>query len=274
MTNKPTYIDGMPSATYHQHAALGSTSLKTLASRTPAHYKWESEHATHKDVYDLGTAIHSITLEGDESGILEVDADSWRTKAAQEAKTNARAEGKVPMLAKDLQLARNISRAVMSHPAAADLLTGHIAERSVFWEEDGLQLKCRPDALNHGQIIDLKSTINADPRTFNKAAFDLGYFQSAAHYQDGVERLTGDRMSFLFILAEKSAPYLVSVVELDDEAIEYGRLMNTRAKDIYRECMASGTWPGYEASEQISLPMWAIYQMNELLGIDEVELKL
>lgn len=270
-----TFKDGMSSAAYHAHAALGSTSLKTLASRTPAHYKYESEHATHKDAYDLGTAIHSITLEGDETGIAGVDADSWRTKAAQEAKAEARATGRVPMLLKDLNLARNISRAIMSHPPAAKLLTGHIAERSVFWEEDGLQLKCRPDALNHDKIIDLKSTINADPRNFGKTAVDFGYFQSAAHYQDGMERLTGDRLPFLFILAEKSAPYLVSVVELDEEAIEYGRLMNTRAKNIYRECIETGTWPGYPETEQISLPMWSIYQMNDLLGIEsDMELKL
>lgn len=273
--SKPTYIDGMPSATYHQHGALGSTSLKTLASRTPAHYKYESENAVHKDAYDLGTAIHSITLEGDETGIASVDADSWRTKAAQEAKAEARATGKVPMLAKDLRLARTIARAVMSHPSAAKLLTGHIAERSVFWDEDGLLLKCRPDALNDGKIIDLKSTINADPRTFGKTAVDLGYFQSAAHYQDGMERLTGDRLPFLFILAEKTAPYLVSVVELDEEALDYGRMMNSRAKNVYRECIETGTWPGYPEAEQISLPIWSIYQMNDLLGIDnDMELKL
>lgn len=269
------YIDGMPSADYHRHPALGSTSLKTLASRTPAHYKYESENAVHKDAYDLGTAIHSITLEGDETGIVEVEADSWRTKDAIYARNNARIEGKTPMLSKDLATARKISRAVMSNPQAAHLLTGHIAERSVFWNEDGLELKCRPDALNHGKIIDLKSTINADPRNFGKTAVDYGYFQSAAHYHDGMEQLTGDKLPFHFILAEKSAPYLVSVVELDDEAIEYGRLMNTRAKNIYRECIETGTWPGYPDTEQISLPMWSIYQMNDLLGIDnDMELKL
>lgn len=258
-------IDGLSNADYHRHAALGSTSLKTLATRTPAHWKHERENPIHKDVFDLGTAIHSIVLEQDESNIVEVDADSWRTKAAREAKEAAREEGKVPLLAKDLELARAIGKAVMRDPDAAAMLTGHVAERSVFWEEDGLELKCRPDALNHGLIADLKSIISADPNTFGKTAADLGYYMSAAHYQDGMEQATGERMPFLFILAEKTAPYLPAVVELDEEALEYGRRMNARAKRIYRRCLETDEWPGYAPRGRISLPVWAINRMDDLL---------
>lgn len=263
MTTK--IIDGMSNKDYHAHPALGSTSLKTLATRTPAHWKHERENPVHKDVFDLGTAIHSIVLEQDESNIVEVDADSWRTKAAQAAKEEARAEGKVPLLTKDLELARAIGKSVMSHSLASSMLTGHIAERSVFWEEDGLELKCRPDALNHGLIADLKSIVTADPNTFGKTAADLGYFMSAAHYQDGMEQATGERMPFLFILAEKSAPYPPAVVELDEEALEYGRRMNTRAKRIYRRCLDRDEWPGYPETGRISLPGWAINRMDDLL---------
>ncbi len=261
-------IDGLPNAEYHAHPALGSTSLKTLATKTPAHWKWQSENSVHKDAFDLGTAIHSITLERDESNIVEVEASTWQTKKAQDAKAAARAEGKVPLLTKDLELARAIDRSIMAHPLASRMFTGHIAERSVFWEDDGLQLKCRPDALNLGLIGDLKSAITANPNDFGKTAADLGYFMSAAHYQDGMEQATGDRMPFLFILAEKSAPFPVSVVELDDEALEYGRRMNERAKRIYRRCLETGEYPGYPEAGRISLPAWATYRMNDLLEME------
>ena len=59
----------------------------------------------------------------------------------------------------------------------------------------------------------------------------------------------------------------MSVVELDIEAVNIGRQLNDRAKRIYRECLETGTWPGYPTSELISLPMWAIYQTEDLLGI-------
>ena len=268
MAYAPGIYPDVSNADYHADPALGSTSLKTLALKTPAHWKWESEHPTHKDLFDLGTALHSITLERDESNIVEVKADSWRTKAAQEAKAAARAEGKVPLLTKDLELARAIDKSIMAHPLASRMFTGHTAEQSVFWEEEGLMLKCRPDALNLGMIADLKSAVTADPNTFGKTAADLGYFMSAAHYIDGMEQATGERMPFLFILAEKSAPYPVAPVELDEEALEYGRRMNERAKRIYRNCLEHDEWPGYPETGRISLPGWAINRMNDLLEME------
>ena len=265
MTYTPGIYADISNSDYHADPALGSTSLKTLALKTPAHWKHERDNPVHKDVFDLGTAIHSIVLEQDESNIEEVEASSWQTKKAQEAKVAARAEGKVPLLTKDLELARAIGASVMKDPDASLMLAGHKAEQSVFWEEDGLMLKCRPDALNHGLIADLKSIITADPNTFGKTAADLGYYMSAAHYQDGMETITGERMPFLFILAEKTAPYLPAVVELDEEALEYGRRMNTRAKNIYRRCLETGEYPGYTPRGRISLPGWAINRMDDLL---------
>lgn len=68
MPYEPGIYEGISSADYHADPALGSTSLKTLATRTPAHWRWESAHPVHKDIYDLGTVTHSLILEGDESG--------------------------------------------------------------------------------------------------------------------------------------------------------------------------------------------------------------
>jgi hypothetical protein len=116
--------------------------------------------------------------------------------------------------------------------------------------------------------VDLKTTVNADPREFGKTAYNFGYHQSAAHYIDGVKAATGEELPFHFVLVEKTAPYLVSVVELDTEAINIGRQMNDRAKRIYQECTNTGNWPGYPGSELISLPMWAIYESEDLLGIN------
>jgi hypothetical protein len=110
--------------------------------------------------------------------------------------------------------------------------------------------------------------VNADPREFGKTAHNFGYHQSAAHYIDGVKAATGEELPFRFVLVEKTAPYLVSVVELDIEAVQIGRQLNDRAKRIYRECTASGNWPGYPGADLISLPMWAIYEAEDLLGIN------
>ncbi|QWY79690.1 exonuclease VIII [Arthrobacter phage Persistence] len=260
---------------YHADKALGSTSLKTLATRTPAHWKWESEHPVHKDAYDIGTVTHSLILEGDESGVKVIDVPDKRGTKWTGPADEAKAEGLIPLTTKDMDLIRGMRDSVMAHPIARAALTGHRAEHSVFWEEEGQMFKCRPDAWNNGKLWDLKTTINADPREFGKTAHNYGYHQSNAHYVDGVAVATGETLPFGFILVEKTEPYLVSVVELDWEAIDLGRALNDRAKRIYRECSESGNWPGYAPAEPISLPTYAVYDTEDLLGIDnDPELKL
>jgi len=272
---KPGIYSGISNADYHHDHALGSTSLKTLATRTPAHYQHDKTHPKFSDAFTLGTAAHSIILEGDSSGIVIVEADNWLTKVAKEMKAYALAEGRQPLLKKEWEQVNGMRNAVMDHPIARDLLTGHKAEQSVFWEEDGLALKCRPDAWKPGMLVDLKTTRSADPNEFGKTAHEFGYHQSAAHYIDGVKAATGEELPFHFVLVEKTAPYLVSVVELDWEAIDIGRQLNDRAKRIYRECVESGNWPGYPNAEPIALPNYAVYQAEDLLGINtDLELTL
>lgn len=269
---EPGIYDGIANADYHAHPALGSTSLKTLATRTPAHYQWDKTHKKNTDAFTIGTAAHSLILEDDTSNIAMVDADNWLTKAAKEAKALALSEGKQPLLTKEWLQVIAMRDAVMNHPVARELFTGHRAEASVFWAEDGLELKARPDAWKPGQLIDLKTTINADPREFGRTAYKYGYHQSNAHYIDGVQQTTGELLPFTFVLVEKQAPYLVSVVTLDWEAIELGRALNDRAKRIYRECTETGNWPGYPPTEPIELPTFAVYQTEDLLGLNDQEM--
>lgn len=272
----PTGIhDQVTNADYHADPALGSTSLKTLATRTPAHYQWDRTHPKTSDAFNIGTAAHSLILEDDTSQFVVVDAANWLTKDAKTAKAEALAGGLVPLLTKEFEQVKAMRDSVYAHPAARAALTGHKAEQSVFWEEEDLALKCRPDAWQPGKLWDLKTTINADPNEFGKTAHNYGYHQSNAHYVDGVKALTGEELPFGFILVEKAEPYLVSVVELDWEAINLGRALNDRAKRIYRECVSTNTWPGYPAAEPVSLPMWAVYESEDLLGIPrDVEVEI
>ena len=270
---KPGIYSGISNADYHRDPALGSTSLKTLATRTPAHYQWDKTHPKFSDAFTLGTAVHSVILEDDITQIALVEADNWMTKAAKEAKAASLEAGKQPLLSKEWDQVVAMRDAVAAHPVAGALLSGHKAEESVFWDEDGLTLKCRPDAWQAGMLVDLKTTVNADPSEFGKTAHNFGYHQSAAHYIDGVKAATGEELPFKFVLVEKTAPYFVSVVELDIEAINIGRQLNDRAKRIYRECVETNTWPGYPNADLISLPMWAIYQAEAILGLNtEVEI--
>ncbi|MBP3044860.1 PD-(D/E)XK nuclease-like domain-containing protein [Arthrobacter jiangjiafuii] len=269
MTYSPGIYADISNRDYHADPALGSTSLKTLALKTPAHYQHDKAHPKSSDAFTLGTAAHSLILEGDTSNIVIVDAANWLTKAAKEAKAEALAVGKQPLLTKEMAQIEAMRDSVMLHEVAGLHFIGHKAEQSIFWEEDGLMLKCRPDAWKPGTIVDLKTTVDASPNSFSKTAFDFGYFMSAAHYIDGVKAATGEDVKFVFVNVEKTAPYLVSVVELDDYTLDCGRQMLDRAKRIYRECTETGKWPGYPAVEPVGLPAYANYQLDDLLGINQ-----
>lgn len=268
MSYEPGIYAGVENRAYHADPALGSTSLKTLATRTPAHWKWESEHPVHKDAYDIGTLAHSLILEEDKTKHRVIDVEDKRGNKWTVPANEAKAGGLIPVTPKEWAGIVGMRDSVMAHTKARQLFTGHRPEESVFWEEDGQTLKCRPDAWQPGVLVDLKTGRDADPNEFGKTAHEYGYHQSAAHYIDGVKAATGEELPFHFVLVEKTEPYLVSVVELDIEAINIGRQLNDRAKRIYRECVESNTWPGYPNADLISLPMWAIYKAEELLGIN------
>ena len=265
----PGVYEGISNRDYHADQALGSTSLRTLALRTPAHYKWESEHPVHKDVFDFGTVAHSYILEGDHSGVEVIDVpdkrgNKWTIPAAE-----AREAGKIAVTAAEWADVEGMRESVMAHPLASTMLTGHRAEVSVFWEEGGQMFKCRPDAWKPGLIADLKTSRDANPNEFGKGAFDYGYFMSAPHYVDGVKAATGEDVKFIFINVEKTAPYLVSITELTDADLDRGRLQLDRAKRIYKDCTINNDWTGYPEFSTTQLPRWAQIELDEMEATNE-----
>jgi hypothetical protein len=266
MSNKDYHADPI------EGGSLSSTGAKKLSTKTPAHFKWDMDHPVHKDTFDFGTAAHSLILEGDNSGIVIVNADSWRTKAAQEQRDAAHAHGKTPMLIKDYEQVEAMAEQIKNHPDAMTLLSDGKPELSGFWQhETGIWLRVRFDWLpNHrgpGLILsDYKTAVSADPIKFAKACADLGYHQQAAWYIDAAVAfgLSPDP-AFAFIVQEKTAPYLVNVIELDTKAIDLGRAQNEKAIRLYQDCKTANRWPGYPLSEPIPLPRYAEYQIEEQL---------
>jgi hypothetical protein len=67
-------------------------------------------------------------------------------------------------------------------------------------------------------------------------------------------------VDFLFVFQAKTPPYLVTVVSLDDQAVETGRQLNRRAAGIFRDCTTTGHWPGHAPDTEmavITLPAYA-----------------
>jgi len=259
-------LRGLPNADYHARPELSSTGARTIL-KSPARFDWERKHPVFKDVYDFGSAAHAIVL-GDESQIIvEVAADDWRTKAAREAKDEARAAGRIPLLAKDAVVVREMAAALGAHPVASALLTrpGE-SEVSVIWDDRRARFDRLPEVTPGRRPIatDYKTANDASEAAFTKSVADYGYHQQDDWYTDALRAMGLDDAVFVFVVQEKTAPYLVNVIQLDDEARRIGRERNARAIDLWQQCRATDTWPGYgDDVKTIGLPRWAVIQHEE-----------
>lgn len=266
----------MPEDQYHADpvpgGSLSSTGArKLLPPSCPARFRYEQDHPVHKDVFDFGTAAHQLVLrKGKPLAVL--DAEDWRGKAAREWREAVRAEGSVPLLTAEHQQVQAMAAAIREHPLASALLCrGDVmAEQSYFWPdpEYGIWRRARLDSFRQGGdggrliITDYKTTASADPASFAKSVANYGYHQQAAWYLDAVDGCHGATTdaAFLFVAQEKAPPYLVTVCELDGDAIRAGDALNRAAMERYRDCTESGLWPGYQHDDiaLISLPAWAV----------------
>lgn len=274
--------DGMPEDVYHGDpvpgGSLSASGMKLLLPPCcPAMYAYRRQHPKVSAAFDYGTAAHKFVL-GTGPQIIVIDAPDWRTKAAQKARKDARAQGAVPMLTGEFSEVQAMAAAIREHPIASALLdpARGKAEQSAFWidEDTGIWRRLRFDFLPYQHevrrliITDYKTCDKADADSVAKAVANYRYHVQAAQYTDGARALElDDDPQFLFVFQEKQAPYLVNVVGLEDEDIEDGRDLCRLACEMWRDCTGAGIWPGYSDDEitYITLPRWARRPVEDFL---------
>lgn len=148
-----------------------------------------------------------------------------------------------------------------------------MVEHSIIFEDR----KIRPDVLidvgDSFVIIDLKTTINAEPEKFGKQAHDLGYWLKMAYQKDTVESFFQKPVSRVILLAqEKEKPFLSQAYELTEQQLQVGREQYETAMAILKNCESTGQWGKYASGIlQLPTPQWIEreYGFNEIEG-DEI----
>lgn len=255
---------GISNADYHADRTSLSASGAKLILKSPAKFRHQQQHPVFKDVFDFGTVAHTLVLgEGDD--IAVIDADSWRTKAAQQARDEARSEGRTPILAGDYRTCQAMADAINAHPLAKQLLSSGVAEQSGYWQDEptDTRLRFRPDWMteldSRPMCVDYKTCASAETGEFIRAAAKFGYDLQFAWYVTGLTALGIDNPGLLFVCQEKEAPYLVNVIELPAEAFQSGASRMRRAIDLYAACIEADGWPsGYgDGINTGTWPAWA-----------------
>jgi len=262
-------------AEYHSHPALSSTGARKLLESPATFHYWTQHPTENKPEFDLGSAVHHKVL-GTGWPLEIIDAPDWRTKAAREARDDARAEGRIPVLKSDLAEVDAMAEAVLSHPTARAFLEvdGH-AEDSVFSVDPatGVETRARFDFLPTDFVkypaVDLKTTAGkADAAGFAKSAASYGYDVQQGFYEETHANAVGGGLrGMVFVVVEKAPPYLVAVHQLTREFVDMGVTKARKARELYAECSASGVWPGYSHDVQlVAAPVWLLYDYTDKYG--------
>ncbi len=240
-----------------------------------AHPRLNPNHKPEEDsTFDLGACAHAVLLEGEES-IASVEADDWRTKAAKEARDQARAQGKIPVLSRklpDIRAMADEARSALKRLKAIKIdLPAGMAERVLLWQEGDVWCRARPDWISNDRRIMLayKSTAgSAEPGAgIRNQLAPMGFDMQSVHYMRGNEMTGGPAIcDWIFLVQENYAPFACSFVGLSSARIEIAQKKLECARELWRRCLAKNVWLGY--------PPEIAYAEPQTWEMDEHEMRI
>jgi hypothetical protein len=245
---------------------LSPSDAKIIITRTPLHC-WANKRqlgglrSEGTDATEDGKILEALIFNATHQ--FEVlPFDDYRTGAAKQAKAECIAKGKIPIKQADLAAYSDAAMAMLKGIHAANVkFSNGTPQAEVIWTSDGVECHAYLDYLVIGPdyyvIYDLKCVVDASPDKVIAAMTNYGWDIQAAACVEGVETMyphLAGRGVFRDIFCEKSAPYAVNVPPLSGGFMELGRRKWNRAKGIWRECLASDIWPGYNNQPIEPLP--------------------
>lgn len=253
---------------YHASEGLSKSNLDKFA-QSPATYFYNKQNPEPPTpAMEMGTLVHTAILEFDkldERYAVGVECDR-RTKEGKAlwAKFQEDNQGKKIITSEDYNTALAMRESVLANPKAKKLLDSAEVEQSYYWidKRTGVLCKCRPDAVNLGYLIDIKSTTDASINAFMRSAHNFRYHNQSAWYSDGYYEVSGNNpKGFIFIVVEKKPPYQVALYVAEDLFTEAGRQENNMLLTQFAECQKNNNWYSYGGKENnimtLTLPKWA-----------------
>ena len=270
-------------AEYHgRKTHLSSTNVRTFHNNKKK-FKYGLTHELVKQTKAMadGTAVHSFFLERDKFNTDYVTKPSdikFNTKVGKEWAQEH--QGKIII---DSEFSNNLlemEKSFMDSPAKIiyNKNMGGQTELSYFWDDLGLvKGKCRPDWISDDGsiVIDLKTTIDASPKGFQKSISNWGYHLQLGWYLRGLQKLGLDSYDFIFIAIEKTPPFSVGVYRADQEMINYAMNKLDEIVPEIDKALAAQEFPDYTPEiTSIGLPPWMTNKKEQpqLQEQEEVEL--
>lgn len=283
-----TELLDMPAHEYHadrvgsEVPTLSASIAGTLVRKSPRH-AWLSHPRLggkgrvrkSTDEQAQGTLIHAMVLGKGMDQVRVIDAKDYRTKAAQEARDAAEAEGFTPILAAKLAPMQRTAGGILAAMEAAGVVLDGVSEAVMTWTENTAAgpVACRGMTdhiiLNRGTIIDLKTCHSAHPKACESHVIEWGYDVQRAAYLSALGKLRPEwegRATYKWVFAEIDGGDLIDVVVAEASGMmrEIGAARWRRACETWAVCLRDDYWPGYGDAVLLDAPPWAV---KEELGL-------
>lgn len=251
--------------------------LKKLG-QSPAHYYEAIQHADGAGATQslrTGTAADAAALDKPRV-IWDRKTKTGRTAPRSGADWEAfRAEhaDKLVLTPAEARKADDIADAIRRHPIANELMYSPTVAHDVGiqWSIMGRACSSHLDALSPTAVIDLKTAASANPERFTRSALFYAYHAQLAFYVDACKATGRGDLTAYIVVVESSPPYPVTVLHLDDDAIEAGRRLYRGWFERLLVCEAENYWPGYcESVVAFSVPDMESEAL--IIGGEEIEL--
>jgi exodeoxyribonuclease VIII len=272
-----TLVYDMPSDLYREATGLSHSEAKLMRTKTPHHLHMRRLHPSHDlrkqtPQMMLGTALHTLALEPaafEQRYCTDLD-ENRNSKAYREFARACANAGLTPLSDDDRERVFAMRDSLMSHPEIAASLTGGRSEVSGWFTDpaSGVLCKYRADYVKPIRIeracllVDVKTTADASLDAFSRSIAAFGYHTQCDWYVNGHALAANlECEGMLFVVVETEFPYACAAYTLDTDSLAQAARLNARVRAAYRDCMASGIWPGYgDAVQEIGLPRWAYTQ--------------
>lgn len=261
----------MDEATYRadpcEKPSLTQTHAKLILDRSPAHVfvahpRLNPEFVADDDTkFDLGSVAHRILI-GRGKEIEALPFDNWQTKAAKEARAEAKARGVLAVLESQYSRAEDMAGTALEQLEDSDwpgaFIAGH-GEVVITWREGDVHFRTMIDWMeSEVSIYDYKSTsFSCSPYDIAERPSMMGWDIQAAFYDRGLDALDmafAGKRNFVYIAQEDEPPYALSIVKISEGDLTMGRKKLAMAAELWDNCMRLGRWPAYPLQTITSRP--------------------
>lgn len=231
---------------------LHQSIAKVLVQECPAVAKaqYDQEQRKPSRAMEKGTLVDQLVFGGSNFHVIE--ADSYRTKKAQEERDTARASGMVPVLAEEYEPARKLAGSIKSRLLMEGIdIEGCHKQQTLQWTSaEGVECEGTPDLYFDCVTIDLKVGHTANPDKLEQHVYEMGYHIQGAAYQEAVGStapiaMKGRGKHYLVCAETKSGADCITIAPLSQAYIELGMRAWRKAQYIWVQCWTTNEWPEY-----------------------------